>query len=170
MEEGVRGMNSPAPLSATGRFFVLAGATVGGAGLAPIAPGTFGTLVALPAFWAMACLPIWAYLVVLIVLVALAIWVSNLAERVFGGHDDGHIVADEFVGLLTTTIAVPFGWKSVIAAFVLFRVLDIAKPWPIRWLDDHVHGGLGVVLDDVAAGVVGCVLMHVIGTFIGGWS
>jgi phosphatidylglycerophosphatase A len=156
-------------LSPAGRFLVMAGATVGGAGLSPIAPGTVGTLVALPAFWLMAQLPLWAYLALLVVLIALAVWVSDLAERVFGGHDDGHIVADEFVGLLTTTIMVPFTWKTAIAAFLLFRVLDIWKPGPIRWLDEHVEGGLGVVIDDVGAGVVGCVVLHVALYFFGGF-
>lgn len=158
-----------APLSPTRRFLVTAGATVGGAGLAPIAPGTFGTLVALPAFWLMASLPLWAYLALLLVLIALSVWVSNLAERVFGGHDSGKIVADEFVGLLTTTIAVPFTWKTAIAAFVIFRIFDIWKPGPIRWLDDRVEGGLGVVIDDVAAGVVGCIVLHIALHFFGAY-
>jgi phosphatidylglycerophosphatase A len=148
-------------LSPLGRFFVMTGATVGGAGLSPIAPGTVGTLVALPAFWLMARFQLWIYLLVLVALIVLAIWVSDLAERVFGGHDDGHIVADEFVGLLTTTIAVPFNWKTALIAFVLFRILDIKKPFGIRWLDDHIEGGLGVVVDDVAAGLVGCLVLQV---------
>jgi phosphatidylglycerophosphatase A len=158
------------PPSRIGRLVTMAGATVFGVGFIPWAPGTFGTLAALPLFWAMAHLPIPAYIAVLVVLIALASWVSDLAEHLYDDHDLGHIVVDELVGLLTTCIAIPFTWKSAIAAFVLFRLFDITKPQPIRWIDDHVRGGVGVVLDDVAAGVVACVAMHVVGHFLGGWS
>ncbi|MBC7794926.1 MAG: phosphatidylglycerophosphatase A [Clostridia bacterium] len=139
------------------------GATVFGVGFAPVAPGTFGTLAALPIFWAMSKLPVAAYVGVLVVLIGLASWVSDLAEHLYDDHDLGHIVVDEFVGLLTTCVAIPFSWKSAIAAFVLFRFFDIVKPQPIRWIDDHVRGGLGVVLDDVAAGVAACIVMHIAG-------
>ena len=153
-----------------GRVLAVGGATVGGVGFIPVAPGTFGTLAAIPLFWAMAQLPLWAYVATLVALIAVAVWVSDLTERIYDEHDLGHIVVDELVGLLTTTIAIPFTWKSAVAAFVLFRIFDIVKPWPIRWIDDNAPGGFGVVADDVAAGVAACVVMHVAGYFLGGWG
>jgi phosphatidylglycerophosphatase A len=151
-------------------MLAIGGATVGGIGFIPVAPGTFGTLAAIPLFWAMAQLPLWGYLVTLTVLFALAVWVSDLTERIYNEHDLGHIVVDEVIGLLVTTIAIPFTWKSALAAFILFRIFDIVKPWPIRWIDNKTPGGFGVVADDVAAGVAACAVMHLVGHFLpGGW-
>jgi phosphatidylglycerophosphatase A len=153
-----------------GRALAIGGATVGGIGFIPVAPGTFGTLAAIPLFWAMAQLPLWMYLAVLVALIALAVLVSELTERIYDQHDLGHIVVDELVGLLTTTIAIPFTWKSAVVAFVLFRIFDIVKPWPIRWIDDTTPGGFGVVADDLAAGLAACLVMHVARHVLGGWG
>ncbi len=161
-------MSTAAPLSPVARFLVIVGATAGGAGLSPVAPGTVGTVVGVALFWLMAQLPLYAYVVVLLGLIALAVWLAGLAERVFPGQDNQHIVIDEVVGLLTATIAVPFTYKTAIAAFIVFRIFDIAKPWPIRWVDEHLHGGFGVVLDDVVAGVFGCVVLQLALHFFGG--
>lgn len=157
------------PLSPLARFLVIVGATAGGAGLSPVAPGTVGTVVALPLFWLMSHLSLATYLVVLVAMIGLAIWVSHLHERVVPGPDNQRIVIDEVVGLLTTTIALPFNYKTAIAAFVVFRLFDITKPWPVRWLDDNVHGGAGVVLDDVAAGVFGFIVLQIALHFFGGY-
>ncbi len=161
-------MSSVRPLSPVARFLVVVGATAGGAGLSPIAPGTVGTVVGLAVFWLMAQLPLYLYLVVLAALIALAVWLAGLAERVFPGQDNQHIVIDEVVGLLTATIALPFNYKTAIVAFLVFRIFDIAKPWPIRWVDQHLHGGFGVVLDDVVAGIFGCVVLQLALYFLGG--
>ena len=161
-------MSTSAPLPPVARFLVIVGATAGGAGLSPIAPGTVGTVVGVALFWLMARLPLYAYVVLLVGLIALAVWLAGLSQRVFPGEDNQHIVIDEVVGRRTATIAVPFTYKTAIAAFIVFRVFDIAKPWPIRWIDDHVHGGFGVVLDDVVAGVLGCVVLHFALHFFGG--
>ncbi len=151
------------------RGVVLALATAGGLGYAPRAPGTAGTLAALPLWWACAGLPAWQFALVAGAVTAVAVAVSSRAERIFGGHDVQHIVIDEVAGMLVTVIGVPFAWPQVVAAFVLFRVLDMTKPWPIRWLDDNVGGGLGVVVDDVAAGAVACGLLHAAHLGLGGW-
>ncbi len=140
-----------------------------GLGYLPKAPGTWGTLAAIPLWYAMRGLPAWAFALVTLAAIAVAVGVSHRAERIDGGHDVQLIVIDEVVGLLTTAIGVPFAWPEVIAAFVVFRILDMWKPQPIRWVDEHVEGGLGVVLDDVAAGVVGLVLMHAARIALGGW-
>lgn len=162
-------MSTAVPLSPVARFLVIVGATAGGAGLSPLAPGTVGTVVGIAVFWLMARLPLYGYVIALLALIALAVWLAGLAERVFPGPDNQHIVIDEVVGLLTATIALPFTYKTAIAAFIVFRIFDIAKPWPIRWLDEHLHGGFGVVLDDVVAGVFGCVVLQLALHFFGGY-
>ena len=94
---------------------------------------------------------------------------SSLAERIYGAHDVQKIVIDETAGLLVTVIGVPFRWPEVVAAFIAFRVLDMTKPWPIRWLDRNVRGGFGVVLDDLVAGAVACGALHGARLLHGGW-
>jgi phosphatidylglycerophosphatase A len=124
-----------------------------GSGLAKKAPGTFGTLAAIPLFWlfAQADLPVYS-LLTLIVIVA-GVPICGLAAEKLGEHDFGGIVWDEIAGYLITMWLVPFTWQTLIAGFILFRIFDILKPWPIKWVDQQVHGGLGIMLDDVLAAV-----------------
>lgn len=130
-----------------------------GAGLAPKAPGTFGTLVAVP-LWLLlaACAPsLTVYLGLCAALFVVGCWLCGESARLLGVHDAPGIVFDEIVGFFVTTIpllgmawGLPLlGWTLV--AFVLFRCFDILKPWPIRWLDRHVHGGFGIMIDDLLA-------------------
>ncbi|MGI9275791.1 MAG: phosphatidylglycerophosphatase A family protein [Endozoicomonas sp.] len=123
-----------------------------GSGLAPKAPGTFGTLAAIPFFLIFQQLPLWNYLLVLLVSTVLGIWLCDRTSKDLGVHDHPGIVWDEFVGYWITMIAAPKGWLWVILGFVLFRLFDIWKPWPISWLDRRVHGGLGIMVDDIVAG------------------
>ncbi|MDH3637262.1 MAG: phosphatidylglycerophosphatase A [Gammaproteobacteria bacterium] len=131
-----------------------------GTGLMPAAPGTWGTLLAIPVFWAMSDLPLGAYFVALAALGAIGIWVCGRTARVLNVHDDRSIVADEIVGYLVAMTAMPFTWVTVCTGFVLFRFFDIIKPWPIGPLDRRMPGGLGIVIDDVAAGVYTAIVMH----------
>lgn len=124
-----------------------------GSGLAPRAPGTAGTLAAIPLYLFLQDLPLVIYLPVVAVLVLAGIAICSHAARRLGVHDHPAIVWDEIAGYLVTMIHAPRGWEWVAAGFVLFRLFDIAKPWPIRWFDRHVHGGLGIMLDDLVAGV-----------------
>jgi len=141
-------------------------ATALGAGYSPIAPGTCGTAVTVPLAFALAPLPLWQYVLVLIAITAVGIWAADRADRVWGTHDTGRIVIDEVAGYLTTMTLVDRGhWAPLVVGFVVFRALDIAKPPPIRWLDRHVGGGFGVVIDDVAAGLVGMVIMVALDRF-----
>lgn len=151
------------------RRLILAASSALGLGYAPIAPGTFGTLAALPIWWAASDLSTAGFALVTLGVTLAAVVVSQLAERIYGSHDVQRIVIDEVAGMLVTVIGVPFRWPEVLAAFVLFRVLDATKPPPIRWFDDHVGGGFGVVLDDVVAGVIGCGLLHGAKVVAGGW-
>ncbi len=124
-----------------------------GSGLAPIAPGTFGTLAAVPFYLMLANLPIPAYLIVTFLLFLIGVWLCGRCEQILGVQDHSGIVWDEFVGLFITLAAVTPSLVTVTAGFCLFRLFDALKPWPISWLDRRVHGGLGIMLDDVLAGV-----------------
>jgi phosphatidylglycerophosphatase A len=131
-----------------------------GSGAAPKAPGTFGTLAAIPFFLLLAQLPLWLYVLVVLVAFAFGCYLCDRVSRDMGVHDHGGIVWDEFVGLWITMIAVPVGLWTVVLGFILFRVFDIIKPWPIGWLDHRVGGGVGIMIDDVIAGVFAGVILH----------
>ena len=123
-----------------------------GSGAAPKAPGTFGTLAAIPLWLLFADLPILSYIAVVVVASLVGIWLCGQTSKDLGVHDHGGIVWDEFVGLWITYIALPEGWLWVLFGFLLFRLFDIWKPWPIGWADSKVSGGLGIMLDDILAG------------------
>lgn len=133
-----------------------------GSGLAPKAPGTFGTVAAIPLVVAMALLPLWGFLLLTALTCLVGIYLCDQTAKDFGQHDHPSIVWDEFAGLMITFIAIPIHWQTLLAGFVLFRIFDIIKPWPISWLDRKVHGGLGIMLDDILAGVMALVGMHLL--------
>lgn len=133
-----------------------------GSGAAPKAPGTFGTLAALPLWWLLSQLSFDAYLLVVLVAFIVGIWLCQKTSDDIGVHDHGGIVWDEFVGLWIALIAVPSHWFWVLLGFVLFRLFDIWKPWPIRQIDRRVEGGLGIMLDDVIAGVYALLVLQLL--------
>jgi phosphatidylglycerophosphatase A len=131
-------------------------------------PGTAGTLAALPFWWLLSHCHVALYGVVLLISALLGIVFCGRTAVDLGVADPGMIVWDEFVGLWITLWALPAPqWQWVVIGFFLFRVLDIVKPWPIRWLDRSVHGGLGIMLDDVAAGGMAALLLNLCGYY---WS
>jgi phosphatidylglycerophosphatase A len=131
-------------------------ATALGAGYAPRAPGTCGTAVAVPLAWALSSLPVWHFGLVALAIALLGVACAERAGRAWGTEDDQRIVIDEVAGYLFTVMPVDrSAWAPLAVGFVVFRLLDITKPQPIRWLDEHLPGGWGVMLDDVAAGVMG---------------
>jgi phosphatidylglycerophosphatase A len=132
---------------------ILALATWGGVGYLPFAPGTWGATAALPLWWLMSHLGPWGYGLAFALLLAVSLLVAGPAQDLLGRVDHEAIVIDEVVGLLVALAGTPLNWKWGLLGFVLFRVLDILKPWPIRWLSRGT-GGLEVVADDVAAGVI----------------
>jgi phosphatidylglycerophosphatase A len=123
-----------------------------GSGAAPVAPGTFGTLAAVPLYLLLAQLPLPLYLLAVVLAFGIGIWLCERTSRDLGVHDHGGIVWDEFVGFWLTMVAAPEGWQWLLAGFLLFRLFDILKPFPISYLDRHIHGGLGIMLDDAVAG------------------
>ncbi len=133
-----------------------------GSGLSPYAPGTAGTLAAIPLFWLMAALPLPIYLGVVAVLFFIGIYLCQVTTDRLGAHDHSAIVWDEVVGYLLTMTAVPFDWRWVIAGFFLFRLFDVWKPWPVRALDRSVEGGLGIMLDDIGAAIYAALTLQAI--------
>ena len=139
-----------------------------GAGLAPRAPGTAGTAVAIPIYLAIGTAPLGAYALAVACVVVAGVWACGRTARDLGVHDHPGIVLDEIAGFLVTMTALPFEWPWMVAGFVVFRVLDIVKPWPVSLADRRIGGGLGIMLDDVIAGVLACVALHAARYTIGG--
>lgn len=137
-------------------------ATGFGFGYAPVASGTFGTLVGIPIVFLLAGVHPWMYMALTAALFFIGVICSNYAEKHFGQPDAGQIVIDEIVGYMVTMLMVPVTTNSLIAGFFIFRFFDIVKPWPARSIDGANMGGKGVMLDDVAAGIYGCILMHLL--------
>ncbi|MBA2657925.1 MAG: phosphatidylglycerophosphatase A [Tatlockia sp.] len=133
-----------------------------GSGLMPIAPGTWGTLAAIPLYLLLVGLPLPIYLLVTALAFILGIWVSSKVANELGVHDYGGIVWDEVVGYLLTMTMVPVGIVWMIAGFLLFRLFDIWKPQPIRLVDKRVKGGFGIMLDDVLAAVPAWVILQLL--------
>lgn len=133
-----------------------------GSGLVPVAPGTAGTLAAIPVYLLLQDLSLAVYVTVVSVAFLAGIPLCAWTARRLGVHDHPAIVWDEIVGYLVTMVAAPAGWQWIVAGFVLFRLFDIAKPWPISWLDRRVTGGLGIMLDDLVAGVLAAILLQLL--------
>jgi phosphatidylglycerophosphatase A len=131
-----------------------------GSGLVPVAPGTAGTLMAVPLYLLLRDLPIEGYLAAVVLCFLLGLPACAHSARRLGVHDHPAIVWDEIVGYLVTMILAPPDPVWMVAGFVLFRCFDILKPWPIRWCDRRVHGGLGIMLDDLLAGAFSFVLLQ----------
>lgn len=140
------------PLDVVDRFCLVI-ATGLGSGYAPVASGTFGTLVAVPFQIALAQLSPELNLLSVLGFCAIAMFAGHRAGLYFGASDDGHIVSDEVAGYLVTMLFVPLSVKTVVAGFLLFRLFDIVKPWPASYFDKQVHTGIGNVMDDLCAAV-----------------
>jgi phosphatidylglycerophosphatase A len=131
-----------------------------GSGFSPFAPGTVGTAVALlPWLW-LRTLPLPFYALAVVLAFAIGVWASAWVVRRSDVQDPQVVVWDEFVGVWIALIAAPAGWVWMLVGFALFRLFDIWKPWPVSWADEKLHGGLGVMLDDVIAGVYALIVMQ----------
>jgi phosphatidylglycerophosphatase A len=131
-----------------------------GSGLAKKAPGTFGTLAAVPLYLLIVQAGNLLYSLLTIVATIAGIWICGIAADKLGEHDFGGIVWDEVAGYLITLLWIPFSWKAVLMGFVLFRFFDILKPWPIKVADRQVKGGFGIMLDDVLAAIMANLILR----------
>ena len=129
-------------------------ATGGYIGKIPFAPGTFGSLPGLLLYWVMAQMHTGYAVVLTLAVIAAAVWSAGRAEAVMGQKDPGAIVIDEIAGMAVVFVGLPLSWPLAVSGFVLFRIFDIIKPFPVGWLERRFDGGLGVVIDDVAAGLI----------------
>jgi phosphatidylglycerophosphatase A len=150
------------------RMLILALATWGGVGYLPFMPGTWGTLAALPLWYHLAYAGPWIYGLAVAILIILGLVVAGPAQDLLGRPDHAAIVIDEVAGLLITLAGVPPTWQNVVAGCIIFRILDIVKPPPIRWLEAGPASGLSVMADDVVAGMIGRVLLEVVMIIFGG--
>ena len=133
-----------------------------GSGLMPRAPGTWGTAVAVAPYLLLAQLPLPLYLLALALAFGAGVFLCGYTSRALGKHDHSGIVWDEFVGFWITMTAVPLDWRWILLGFVLFRIFDIVKPWPIRLADARLKGGFGVMFDDVLAGIYALAGIHIV--------
>ena len=133
-----------------------------GSGLIPLMPGTFGSLAALPLLIPFIWLSPFALLIAAVLASVVGIYLCGKTADDMQVHDHGSIVWDEVAGILLTFLWVPLSPLTVLLGFVLFRVFDILKPWPIKPIDKYLAGGLGIMLDDVVAGIMACASLHAI--------
>lgn len=144
------------------RYFIAFGF---GAGLLPYAPGTWGTLAAIPIYFLLQGLPVSLYLTLTLLAFFLGVWITDKITCELGIEDCPGIVWDEVVGYLLAMSMAPVGLSWIIIGFVLFRLFDIWKPLPIRLLDRRLKGGWGIMLDDVLAGIYACLVMYILKFF-----
>lgn len=140
-------------------------ATVGGLGYAPIAPGTFGSAAGIAIYWFTRHWTTPAQFSIIIGVTLVGIWTASVAEKHFGREDPGAVVIDEVAGQLVTLALTGAGATAALAGFLLFRIFDIIKPYPANRLE-ALHGGLGIMADDLMAGVYGCVVLHLLMRFV----
>lgn len=141
------------------RRLALVVATAGGAGYAPVAPGTAGSAVGLAVFWLLQPLPRGWHLLALLAIIAAGLWAAQAAATHFGRHDPSQVVVDEVAGQMVTLLFTGGTMWGLLAGFLLFRALDIAKPWPVRSLE-RLPGGYGIMADDLMAGLYGNVVLQ----------
>jgi phosphatidylglycerophosphatase A len=139
-------------------------ATVFGCGYSKKAPGTMGSLAALPFAALVALAGPYFYMAITILLFPIGLWAAEMYERTQSEHDSQEIVIDEVLGQMIALVWLPLTWQSWLAGFILFRFFDILKPFPISWMDKNIKGGLGVIADDVAAGIAASLILQLVYT------
>ena len=147
---------------------IIWGATGFGLGRIPVAPGTFGTLAAIPLIWLMTWMNPGLVAFFLVSLILLSVYVADKAEIIMGEKDPGSIVIDEIAGFCVTMTLVPLSWLTIILGFIAFRCFDILKPVPVKYFENKFSGGAGIVLDDIMAGVLAALVLkflYILGLF-----
>jgi phosphatidylglycerophosphatase A len=136
------------------------------AGKMPVAPGTWGALVALPFYWLLSHISFFFQVLALFPLLGISIWLASEASRIMGDKDPSSVVIDEIIGMLIALTGAPFSSFYIIWAFVLFRIFDIFKPFPIKTVEKKMPGGWGIVMDDVLAGI----FANIVWRIMANWS
>ena len=136
-------------------------------GMIPKAPGTWGSLAALIPWFFLKDLPLQAYLTVLAVIFVVGFFVSGSAEKILDRPDAGPIVIDEILGMFITLTLAPAHPAAWLLGFILFRIFDIFKPFPVSWFDRKIHGGIGIMMDDVVAGLYALASLQLLWLVIG---
>jgi phosphatidylglycerophosphatase A len=131
-------------------------------GKIPFAPGTFGSLLGILPYFFLSKTSVPVSIICIIIFIIFSIWIANDAEKILKRKDPGSIVIDEIAGMAVTLIGLPFNVFYVVSGFIIFRVLDIIKPFPIRYIEKRISGGAGIVLDDIAAGMIANVILRMI--------
>jgi phosphatidylglycerophosphatase A len=132
----------------------------------PFAPGTFGSILGLVLCFVLAGLKLPLAVVCIVLFIAMAVWIAAEAEKLLKQKDPGCIVIDEIAGMAVAFVGLPFNLTTALIGFIIFRILDISKPFPIRTLDKRVSGGVGIVIDDVVAGIFANLLLRLIMVYI----
>lgn len=132
------------------------------AGFSPIAPGTFGSIWAIPFVYFIRSLKPWIGGILLLSFVCLSIWLSHKAERHFNRKDPKEVVIDEITGLLLTLYLIPLGLINILGTFLLFRIVDIIKPFPIRRVEGSLNGGFGILVDDLLSALYVIVIWYLV--------
>ncbi|WP_288388615.1 phosphatidylglycerophosphatase A [uncultured Alteromonas sp.] len=132
-----------------------------GSGLIPLMPGTFGSAAAIPLLILSANMPVMVFIAFTVFASIFGIYLCGKTADDMQVHDHGSIVWDEVAGMFITFLFVPITAPSLLAGFVLFRIFDILKPWPIGPIDKRLHGGTGIMLDDIVAGAMACACLHI---------
>ena len=148
-------------------LFISSGGFVG---KIPFAPGTFGSVLGLPVCYCLSFVKAQIAIFLTLLFIAFSIWIADGAEKLLRSKDPGDIVIDEIAGLLVTFLGIPFNLLNGAAGFLIFRIMDILKPFPARMLEKQIPGGAGVVLDDVVAGIYSNLLLRVLVVFIIPWN
>ncbi|WP_370515953.1 phosphatidylglycerophosphatase A [Pantoea sp. Mhis] len=139
-------------------------ATGFGTGLISFIPGTIGSLSAIPLWWLMTFLSLKIYLLILLISVIIGIYLCHRTSCDIGIHDHSSIVWDEFIGIWITLMMIPcITWQWILLGFIIFRIIDCLKPWPICWLDKNVSGGIGIMIDDIIAGMIAAIIIYNLG-------
>ncbi|PHM28159.1 phosphatidylglycerophosphatase A [Xenorhabdus budapestensis] len=141
-------------------------ATGFGSGLSPIIPGTMGSVVAIPFWLLLVQLPQWGGWLAILLGTIIGCVICQKAADAMQVEDPGCVVWDEFIGMWITLMAIPvLNWQWVLVAFVVFRIFDMWKPWPIRWFDRYVKGGVGIMLDDIIAAIFAVIVIWLLNLY-----
>ena len=144
------------------RGFIIFLSTGAFSGYAPVMPGTVGSVAGVALYLLFPSFSVPIYLLLTVLFISLSVWISGKAAQLFKEKDPPKVVIDEIAGYLVTMATFSPDWKYIAAGFILFRIMDILKPYPANWINDNIQGGLGIVFDDVIAGIYANLILQTV--------